>query len=90
MWEVEFTTWRPSLIAACGTDIFDKAKYTVSDNAENPTAIMVRSAKMHDMEMPESLLAIARAGAGVNNIPVEKCAYLFYDIYGDAVYCDLE
>ena len=35
---------------------------------------MVRSAKMHDMEMPESLLAIARAGAGVNNIPVEKCA----------------
>ena len=32
-------------IAACGTDIFDKAKYTVSDNAENPTAIMVRSAK---------------------------------------------
>ena len=61
-------------IAACGTDIFDKAKYTVSDNAENPTAIMVRSAKMHDMEMPESLLAIARAGAGVNNIPVEKCA----------------
>lgn len=36
-------------IAACGTDIFDKAKYTVSDNAENPTAIMVRSAKMHDM-----------------------------------------
>ena len=61
-------------IATCGTDIFDKAKYTVSDNAENPTAIMVRSAKMHDMEMPESLLAIARAGAGVNNIPVEKCA----------------
>ena len=38
-------------IAACGTDIFDKAKYTVSDNAENPTAIMVRSAKMHDMEI---------------------------------------
>ena len=61
-------------IATCGTDIFDKAKYTVSDNAENPTAIMVRSAKMHDMEMPESLLAIARAGAGVNNIPLDKCA----------------
>ncbi|WP_124100257.1 3-phosphoglycerate dehydrogenase family protein [Ruminococcus sp. Marseille-P6503] len=61
-------------IAACGTDIFDKAKYSVSDNAENPTAIMVRSAKMHDMEMPSELLAIARAGAGVNNIPVDKCA----------------
>ena len=61
-------------IAACGTDVFDKAKYTVSDNAENPVAIMVRSAKMHDMEMGSELLAIARAGAGVNNIPVDKCA----------------
>lgn len=61
-------------IAAVGTDKFDKAAYTVSDNTAEPTAIMVRSAKMHDMEMPESLLAIARAGAGVNNIPVDKCA----------------
>ena len=61
-------------IAAEGTDKFDKAAYTVSDNTAEPTAIMVRSAKMHDMEMPESLLAIARAGAGVNNIPVDKCA----------------
>ena len=48
-------------IAACGTDIFDKAKYTVSDNAENPTAIMVRSAKMHDMEMPESLACYCKS-----------------------------
>lgn len=61
-------------IAACGTDIFDRSKYAVSDSAENPEAIMVRSAKMHDMEMGDNLLAIARAGAGVNNIPVEKCA----------------
>lgn len=61
-------------IAAVGTDLFDREKYTVSDSEENPAAIMVRSAKMHDMEMPESLLAIARAGAGVNNIPIEKCA----------------
>lgn len=61
-------------IAACGTDIFDKAAYTVGDGVENPTAIMVRSAKMHDMEFGSDLLAIARAGAGVNNIPVEKCA----------------
>lgn len=61
-------------IAACGTDIFDKAAYSVSDSAENPTAIMVRSAKMHDMEFGSDLLAIARAGAGVNNIPVDKCA----------------
>lgn len=61
-------------IAACGTDKFDKAAYTVGDAVENPTGIMVRSAKMHDMEFGSDLLAIARAGAGVNNIPVEKCA----------------
>lgn len=61
-------------IAACGTDNFDKAKYTVSDSAENPDAILVRSAKMHDMAFGSNLLAIGRAGAGVNNIPVEKCA----------------
>lgn len=61
-------------IASCGTDIFDKAKYTVSDNAENPDAIMVRSAAMHDMQFGENLLAIGRAGAGTNNIPVDRCA----------------
>ncbi|MBQ8297245.1 MAG: 3-phosphoglycerate dehydrogenase [Ruminococcus sp.] len=61
-------------IASVGTDIFDKSKYTVSDACENPDAIMVRSAKMHDMEFGSNLLAIARAGAGVNNIPVERCA----------------
>ncbi|MCH5350320.1 MAG: 3-phosphoglycerate dehydrogenase [Oscillospiraceae bacterium] len=61
-------------IAACGTDIFDKSKYTIADEVQNPDAIMVRSAKMLDMEFAPNLLAIARAGAGVNNIPVEKCA----------------
>ena len=61
-------------IAACGTDKFDMAAYTVTDECAEPTAIMVRSAKLHDYEMPASLLAIARAGAGVNNIPVDKCA----------------
>ena len=60
-------------IAKVGTDIFDE-KYNVSDNCENPDAIMVRSAVMHDMELPASVKAIARAGAGVNNIPVEDCA----------------
>ena len=48
--------------------------YTYGDNVENPDAIMVRSASMHDMDMPASLLAIARAGAGVNNIPLDKCS----------------
>lgn len=61
-------------ISNVGLSKFDTAKYTYGDNIENPDAIMVRSASMHDMEMPKSLLAIARAGAGVNNIPVADCA----------------
>lgn len=60
-------------IAACGTDLLDKSKYTVSDDEKNPDAILVRSASMHEMELPGNLLAIARAGAGVNNIPIDKC-----------------
>ncbi len=61
-------------IAKVGIDNLDKTKYEVSEFAENPDAIMVRSAVMHDMPLGDNLLAIARAGAGVNNIPVEKCA----------------
>ena len=48
--------------------------YTVGAAAEQAEAILVRSASMHEMEMPENLLAIARAGAGVNNIPLTSCA----------------
>lgn len=48
--------------------------YTCGDEVESPDAVLVRSASMHDMEMPESLLAIARAGAGVNNIPIDSCS----------------
>jgi D-3-phosphoglycerate dehydrogenase len=61
-------------ISAVGTDVFDKSKYAIADECANPDAIMVRSAKMHDMQFGDNLLAIARAGAGVNNIPVERCA----------------
>lgn len=61
-------------IAACGTARFDAAKYTVTEDLSTATGVMVRSAAMHDMELPDSLLAIARAGAGVNNIPVDKCS----------------
>ncbi len=61
-------------IAKCGTDIFDKDLYNVAAETENPDAIMVRSAVMHDMEFGDNLKAIARAGAGVNNIPLDKCA----------------
>lgn len=60
-------------IASCGTELFDD-KYTVGENVENPDAIMVRSSAMHDMEFGPELCAIARAGAGVNNIPVDACA----------------
>lgn len=60
-------------IAKCGTDIFGSV-YSVGESVENPDAIMVRSATMHDMEFGSNLKAIARAGAGVNNIPLDKCA----------------
>ena len=61
-------------IAACGTARFDAAKYTITEELDNATGVMVRSAAMHDLALPDSLLAIARAGAGVNNIPVDKCS----------------
>ena len=60
-------------IAACGTDLLDKGKYTFGEEVKNPDAVLVRSASMHEMELPDSLLAIARAGAGTNNIPIDKC-----------------
>ena len=58
-------------ISPFGLDNFDPKAYTCGDKVENPDAILVRSAAMHDMEVPASLLAVARAGAGVNNIPVD-------------------
>ena len=61
-------------ISPVGLSKFSPDKYTCGDDMENPDAIMVRSAAMHDMELPASLLAIARAGAGVNNIPLGKCS----------------
>lgn len=60
-------------IAACGLEKFG-GQYTVGDGVQNPDGVLVRSAAMHEMELPASLLAIARAGAGVNNIPVDKCS----------------
>ena len=60
-------------IASVGTDIFDE-NYELTDNINEADAIMVRSAAMGDMEFSKNLLAIARAGAGVNNIPLERCA----------------
>ena len=60
-------------ISEQGTALWTKG-YTLRDNAEGAEAIVVRSASMHDMHLPESLLAVARAGAGVNNIPLTSCA----------------
>ena len=59
-------------ISPVGTKRFGEA-YTFSPEMKEPDGILVRSAAMHDMELEENLLAIARAGAGVNNIPVDKC-----------------
>jgi D-3-phosphoglycerate dehydrogenase len=59
-------------ISPLGLEKFSKESYQVSTSDENPDAILVRSAKMHDMEIGDSLKAIGRAGAGVNNIPLEK------------------
>ncbi|MCL1823944.1 MAG: 3-phosphoglycerate dehydrogenase, partial [Oscillospiraceae bacterium] len=61
-------------IAACGTDLLAKDKYTFGEDVKNPDAVLVRSASMHEFAFNSELLAIARAGAGVNNIPVEKCS----------------
>ncbi|MGN0173845.1 MAG: phosphoglycerate dehydrogenase [Acutalibacteraceae bacterium] len=61
-------------ISKVGLSQFDETKYTYADEIENPDAILVRSASMHDMDLPESVKAIARAGAGTNNIPCDKCA----------------
>ena len=62
-------------IATCGTDLLDKNEYNVATaDIDAPDAIMVRSAVMHEMTFGAELKAIARAGAGVNNIPVDRCA----------------
>lgn len=60
-------------IAKVGTDVFDRGRYEVNADLTNPDGIMVRSQKLHDLVFNKELKAIARSGAGVNNIPVEKC-----------------
>ena len=60
-------------IAKVGLDSFD-GNFVAVDDIKDADCALVRSASMHEMELPENLLAIARAGAGVNNIPLDKCA----------------
>ena len=61
-------------ISPLGLDLFPKDRYEVADNISNPDAILVRSAELGNIEIPFSVAAIARAGAGYNNIPVQKCS----------------
>lgn len=60
-------------ISKLGTDLL-KESYEMTDRLEEAEGILVRSAAMHELDLPDGLLAVARAGAGVNNIPLEKCA----------------
>lgn len=61
-------------IAACGLEQLAKDKYSITDDASFAAdGIILRSFAMHDMELPENLKAVARAGAGTNNIPIDKC-----------------
>jgi len=59
-------------ISVAGLDRLPRDNYEVASEMTHPDAILVRSAKMHDMELPDTVKAIGRAGAGVNNIPVER------------------
>ncbi len=61
-------------ISAVGLNHMDKNRFMVGDEVENEDGILVRSAKMHDYEFPSTLRAIARAGAGTNNIPIDRCS----------------
>lgn len=60
-------------ISPHGLELLPRAEYEISSEIGNPDGIILRSFNMHDMELPDSLKAVARAGAGVNNIPIEKC-----------------
>lgn len=61
-------------ISKTGLAVLDKGGYTYGDEVANPIGAIVRSASLHDTEFPESMIAIARAGAGTNNIPIDRCS----------------
>ena len=61
-------------IAMVGLDVFPRDQYEIASDILNPDAILVRSADMHGLQLPVSVKAIGRAGAGVNNIPIEQCS----------------
>ena len=61
-------------ISPSGLDVLENGNYKYGDNIREPDGIIVRSASMHDMEFGDNLRAIARAGAGTNNVPVDRCS----------------
>ena len=61
-------------ISPAGLSVLDQTRFSVSDDVENADGILVRSADMHEYQFPDSLRAIARAGAGTNNIPIDRCS----------------
>ncbi len=68
-------------ISVKGLEKFPRDKYEVASEIQNPDAYMLRSLKMHDMDIPNSVLAVGRAGAGVNNIPIEKMSALGIPVF---------
>lgn len=68
-----FTVKLINKIAKVGTDVLSPTKYALGANVANEDAILVRSASLHEVEFSPTLRAIARCGAGVNNIPIDKC-----------------
>jgi len=68
-------------IAPEGLEIFDKDKYHIGDEITSPDAILLRSFNIHEMTIADNLLAIARAGTGVNNIPVDKMSELAIPVF---------
>ena len=67
----QYTCLNP--IANVGLDLLSD-DYKKVEDLKDAQAVLVRSASMHDLDLPDSLEAVARAGAGVNNIPLDKCA----------------
>jgi D-3-phosphoglycerate dehydrogenase len=68
-------------ISAAGLDRLPRDSYEIASEIQHPDAILLRSFKMHDMDVPEALKAIGRAGAGVNNIPVDKMTGLGIPVF---------
>ena len=61
-------------ISPAGLSVLDQTRFTISGDVENEDGILVRSADMHDYQFPDALRAVARAGAGTNNIPINRCS----------------